>query len=405
MSRNATGVLAVADLNERAAKLIAELAPGAADRERLRVLPHDQIRRLADEGLFTYRIPAAYGGPGSTLAQLFQFIVDLSAADSNIAQALRPGFLTVESLLWSADEDDRQLWFRRILAGDVIGNAGWERGGANGEIRTRITPDGAVFRVNGTKSYSTGALFADWVSATAVGEDDSPVHFTVPRDREGLRLIDDWDGAGQRLTASGTTELNDLLVYPDEIRGQISHGRRSPVVAVAQLFLGAVLAGIARNALTDAVAFTRARARPIVHAGAKRSSDDLYVQHAVGEISARAFAAEAAVLRAAASIDRALETVERSRAGTAGESDGDRALTEAAIDVAQAQFFAAEAALRNGELIFDVGGASATLREHNLDRHWRNARTVANHNPRAYKAGVVGAYHLNGTEPPTSGLF
>jgi alkylation response protein AidB-like acyl-CoA dehydrogenase len=405
MSRNAIGRLTVADLNERAIQLIAELAPGAADRERLRVMPHDQIRRLADQGLFTYRIPAAYGGPGSTVAELFQFIVDLSAADSNIAQSLRPGFLTVESLIWSADEGDRRLWFPRILAGDVIGNAGWERGGANGEIRTRITCDGAVFRVNGTKSYSTGALFADWVSTTALGEDGSTVHFTVPRDREGLRLLDDWDGAGQRLTASGTTELDDLVVYPDEIRKQAAQGLRSPVVAVAQLFLGAVLAGIARNALADAVAFTRARARPIVHAGTRKSSDDLYVQHAVGEISARAFAAEAAVLRAASSIDRAMEAAEPLPTGTRAGNGIDQALTEAAIDVAQAQFFAAEAALRNGELIFDVGGASATLREHNLDRHWRNARTVANHNPRAYKAGVVGAYRLNGAEPPTSGLF
>jgi alkylation response protein AidB-like acyl-CoA dehydrogenase len=100
------------------------------------------------------------------------------------------------------------------------------------------------------------------------------------------------------------------------------------------------------------------------------------------------------VLRAAGSIDRALAA-----------GGGNAELTVAAVDVAQAQFFAAEVALRCGELIFDVGGASATLREHNLDRHWRNARTVANHNPRAYKAGVVGAHLLNGTEPPAGGLF
>ena len=396
MSHNTVGRLTVADLNERAGRLVAELAPGAADRERHRELPYAQIRRIADERLFTFRVPRAYGGPGSTVAELFQFVVDLSAVDSNIAQSLRPGFLTVESLIASDIEDDRRRWFPRILAGDVFGNAGWERGGANGEIRARITRDGTDFRANGTKSYSTGALFADWVSASALDDDGKAVSFIVPRDRAGLRLLDDWDGTGQRLTASGTTELDNLLVYPDEIREGPSGGRRSPVVAVAQLFLAAVLAGIARNALTDAVAFARERARPIRHAAAKRSTDDLYVQHAVGEISARAFAAEAAVLRAAGSIDRALVAD--------GESEDARP-TLAAVDVAQAQFFAAEAALRCGELIFDVGGASATLREHNLDRHWRNARTVANHNPRAYKAGVVGSYLLNGTEPPTSGLF
>ena len=64
-----------------------------------------------------------------------------------------------------------------------------------------------------------------------------------------------------------------------------------------------------------------------------------------------------------------------------------------------------QAALRASELVFDVGGASATLREHDLDRHWRNARTVANHNPRDWKAAVVGAHLLTGAAPPTTGLF
>jgi len=77
----------------------------------------------------------------------------------------------------------------------------------------------------------------------------------------------------------------------------------------------------------------------------------------------------------------------------------------AALTVAQAQYVAVESALRAAELAFDVGGGSATDRGTALDRHWRNARTVANHNPRNWKAAVVGGFHLTGDEPPTSGLF
>jgi hypothetical protein len=33
-------------------------------------------------------------------------------------------------------------------------------------------------------------------------------------------------------------------------------------------------------------------------------------------------------------------------------------------------------------------------------RHWRNARTVASHNPRIFKAKVLGAFQVNGTPPP-----
>jgi alkylation response protein AidB-like acyl-CoA dehydrogenase len=75
------------------------------------------------------------------------------------------------------------------------------------------------------------------------------------------------------------------------------------------------------------------------------------------------------------------------------------------VEVAQAQFIAVESALKAAELLFDVGGASTALRRNNFDRHWRNARTVANHNPRAYKVGAVGRYLLTGEDPPNSSFF
>ncbi|GLW10907.1 acyl-CoA dehydrogenase [Microtetraspora sp. NBRC 13810] len=383
----------VTGLRERAGALLAELAAGAADRERLRELPRAEVRRLAEAGLFTFRVPARYGGAGSSVEEVIGFVVDLAAADSNIAQAVRPCFGRVEALL-AGPETDRQVWFPRFLAGDVFGNAGWETGGPNGAVGSRITRHGDHYKVNGVKFYSTGALFADWIGSVAVDEEGRKVFFTVPRDRPGLRLVDDFDGIGQRLTASGTTELDDVTVHPEEIVHRDAGEGRSPVTPFLQLYLAAVQAGIARNALADAVAFARERARPIQHSGAVRSVDDPYVRQAVGEISARAYAAEAAVLRAAGAIDRAW------RDGLSPAS-----LTGASVEVAQAQFFAAEAALKAGELLFDVAGGSATLRGHNLDRHWRNARTVASHNPRQWKAAVVGAHHLTGAEPPVNGLF
>lgn len=381
------------ELQRRAVQVIADIGAGAAERERTRQLPYQQVRQVADAGLLTFRVPKSYGGPGATVVDTFRFIIDLASVDANIAQSLRPTFNFVERLLAAESEAERQEWFPKVVAGDIFGNAGWETGGRNAEVRARLVQDGEHFRANGTKSYSTGALFADWVGTVALDEAGEPVSFTVPRGREGLELVDDWDGIGQRLTASGTTHLRNMLVYRNEVRRRKGQRRRSAGASIAQLYLAAVLAGIAEDALRDAVAFARDHARPIVHSHADRSVDDLYVQQAVGEISARAFAARAAVLSAAASVDRALD------------SGGAEALTSAAVDVAQAQLFAAEAALRSGELAFEVGGASATLREHNLDRHWRNARTVANHNPRAHKARVVGAYRLTGAEPPTTGLF
>ena len=52
--------------------------------------------------------------------------------------------------------------------------------------------------------------------------------------------------------------------------------------------------------------------------------------------------------------------------------------------------------------LFEVGGASATAERFRLDRHWRNARTLASHNPVIYRDRVVGQYFLNGTSPSST---
>ncbi|MBK5411408.1 acyl-CoA dehydrogenase family protein [Pseudomonas sp. TH34] len=391
-------VVTVAELNARADRILPQIAAGAAQRERDRQLPYEAVAQIAKAGLFTLRIPKRFGGAGGTVKDVIALLIRIASADSNVAQALRPGFGFVEGLLASraeGAEEERERWFGRYLQGAVIGNAGWEVGGANGSISARIVRDGEHFRASGSKYYSTGSLYADWVSAVALDENDQPVSFILPRDRQGLELLDDFDAMGQRLTASGTTHLHDVQVLASEIRTRtVEEGKRTIVTPFLQVFLAAVQAGIARNALNDAVTFAKEHARPIKHSSATRSVDDPYVELSVGDVSARAFTAEAVVLHAADSIDRAW----------AADLDA-VAVDQAAVDVAQAQYIAAESALKAAELVFDVGGASTTGRAHNLDRHWRNARTVANHNPRHWKAAAVGAWQLKGTPPPTSGLF
>ncbi|QQD55578.1 acyl-CoA dehydrogenase family protein [Pseudomonas fluorescens BBc6R8] len=391
-------VVTVAELNARADRILPQIAAGAAQRERDRQLPYEAVAQIAQAGLFTVRIPKRFGGAGGSVKDVIALLIRIASADSNVAQALRPGFGFVEGLLASraeGAEEERERWFGRYLQGAVIGNAGWEVGGANGSISARIVRDGEHFRACGSKYYSTGSLYADWVSAVALDENDQPVSFILPRDRQGLELLDDFDAMGQRLTASGTTHLHDVQVLASEIRTRtVEEGKRTIVTPFLQVFLAAVQAGIARNALNDAVTFAKEHARPIKHSSATRSVDDPYVELSVGDVSARAFTAEAVVLHAADSIDRAW----------AGDLDA-VAVDQAAVDVAQAQYIAAESALKAAELVFDVGGASTTGRAHNLDRHWRNARTVANHNPRHWKAAAVGAWQLKGTPPPTSGLF
>ena len=61
------------------------------------------------------------------------------------------------------------------------------------------------------------------------------------------------------------------------------------------------------------------------------------------------------------------------------------------------QLIVSKLALHAGQQLFEAGGASATSSALQLDRHWRNLRTIFSHNPLSHKARVLGDYHLNGT--------
>lgn len=64
-----------------------------------------------------------------------------------------------------------------------------------------------------------------------------------------------------------------------------------------------------------------------------------------------------------------------------------------------------ELASRAATQLFDVGGSSAVKQSADLDRRWRNIRTLASHNPVVYKARAIGDFLLNGTQLPSNGFF
>ena len=78
-------------------------------------------------------------------------------------------------------------------------------------------------------------------------------------------------------------------------------------------------------------------------------------------------------------------------------TEADYVLAE--IKAYQAQQIVLPQILEASTLVFEVGGASATSETRRLDRHWRNARTAASHNPAIHREAAIGDYLLNGTIP------
>ena len=387
----------------RLATLLEEIGAESAVRERDRIPPYAQIDLLRAARFGALRVPREYGGAGTTLREAFRLVIALAAVDSNVAHILRSHFAFVEQMRRSTDPAQRERWLRRAAAGTFVAGAATELGGhkvgaESFDTRLRRDADGTL-RLNGVKYYSTGSLYADALLYIALDEDEKPVSVVVPAERDGVTLLDDWDGLGQSLTGTGTTRLEDVVVEPDEVlaAGPEEDGQVKRY-GVLQLYITAVIAGAVRNAADDAIALVRGRAgRPFAHAAATPAEDPL-LQEVVGEMVSAAYAAEAIVLRAAEAQDREADSVVAGRADPA-LADG------AALEAAQAKVAVDQIALAATARIFDLGGASATKRERNLDRHWRNVRTLSTHNPLLHKAQAIGAEALNGTPLPPNWFF
>ena len=379
--------------------IVAELRAADAAAERDRVLQYDALTALRGTGVLSLRVPGRYGGPGGSVRDVLTAVIRIAEASSNVAQALRPHFGFAERLLSNrATEAERQQWFPRLAAGLVVGNAVTDtRGRTPGSADTTLLAgEDGVLRLNGHKFYSTGTLYADVIAVSAADAVVNDLQTIIPTDRDAVELFDDWDGFGQRTTASGSSRFTDVAVDADEVT-TVSSGRfLGHGTAFLQLYLAAVTAGIAAAVRADAVDYVRHRARPAAHSPAERAGEDPFILRAVGEIAASAAAAETLVLSAADTLDTLVDS---------GSQLDPGALAHTAAVVAQAQLLTERLTIAAAERLFDTGGASATARGLNLDRHWRNARTIASHSPLDYKAHAVGDYLVNGTAPSASGYF
>ena len=304
--------------------------------------------------------------------------------------------------------------YTRSPRAKIFGNAFSEKGSlAVGSLvfNTRLLPaDGGGYRLDGEKYYSTGTLFSDYLTVATTTDHDSVATVVVPVDRDGVRLIDDWDGFGQRRTGTGTTVFTNVAVSNDEVLSDTPYDAAPvPTVQYAslQLFIHAVVAGILASVVDDGIALLRSRDRSFSHALAERPADDPLYQKQLGELASTAYIAKAAVLDAAEAI----------AAATASEIDGvpdaqlaavpDARLADAkpSCRVAKVKVHLDDVAPEAATRLLELGGASAASRQRNLDRHWRNIRTITLHNPVAHKARVIGQNLLHGTPVPANAYF
>jgi len=360
------------------------------NRDQNRVLPTEQIIQFSQKGLGGIRVPQQYGGAfvsNKTLSHVFRI---LTKADANVGQIPQNQFGLLNFINITGSDTQKQFIYTEILAGKRIANGGPEKNSKDTKaIQTTLTLQNGQYLLNGEKFYSTGTSFADWLAIRALHPDGYIVLAIVDRHAAGVEVINDWNGFGQRTTASGTVKLHNVVVDPalffDE---RIIADTPNVRGAYSQLLQVAIDVGIAEAAFDDTLSSIR-KARPIIDAGVEKASEEHYTLQEVGKLN---ILLDAAILL----LDDAAEYLDELDQIAAISAEQ---AAHASILVAEAKIYANDAALHISEKLLELGGSRASLSQHNLDQHWRNARVHTLHDPVRWKFHAIGDYYLNGTHP------
>ena len=400
-----TAIASLDDALDAVTKLAAEFDVEASVRDADRRLPHDQVKALKESGLLALSVPAEYGGlaaPATVLAEVFRL---LAHADASLAQIPHSHFVFLEALRLQGTTSQQAFFYQAVLDGALFANAQSERGPHTIDVDTTslVAQPSGDYVLSGRKFYSTGALFADWVIVRAslgvdiLGSAQVPTASTpkaiafVPRDADGLEVVDDWDGMGQRTTASGTVTLDAVRVPAEHVvafspifAGPTLYGAR------AQLLHSALDVGIATAALAAGVN-QAGRARPHFEAAVSSAVEDPTLVHVAGELTVTVRGAQALLAEAARRVDAAAADL------------SDQSTAVASVAVAVAKVAAVRASLEASTALFDLGGTRSASASANLSRYWRDARTHTLHDPTRWKLQHIGRYTLSGTPPPRHG--
>ena len=343
-----------------AGALVPALAGRAADHDAAGVFPAADFADLRTAGLLGLMVPPRLGGPGAGFADYAEVAMELGAGAGATALVFNMHASVTGALAQTPDDVARAMGvpesyfamrdraLRQAADGALFAVAMSERGVGSrlSQLRSSYEPTDGGFHITGSKTFVSGAGHAD-VYLVAARRGDAVSHFLVPAG-PGLTVERTWDSMGMRATGSDDLHL-DVTVGADALLGGIE-GLTLLLAQVMPQWLvasyAAVYVGVARSAVTAAVAHLQARKLTALPA----------VRARVGRAEARVEAARLVVLEAARRVDSAPGDPETNRW------------------VWRAKLLAGETAMDVAASMLEAAGTSATRRGSPLERIFRDAR-------------------------------
>lgn len=245
------------------------IAPTAAERDKTKEFPGDNLKQLGELGFMGMMVPPKYNGSGAdTISYVLALSeVAYSCASTAVVMSVHNS-IVCESLLRYGTEDQKQRFLKILATGEIIGAfALTEPNAGSDPVRqtTKAVRDGDSYILNGTKRFITTGKNAGVVIVTAK-TDDTKRHqgisaFLVKKETPGFTVGQLEDKMGLR--ASDTVDLlfEDCRIPAEDMLGKEGEGFKIAMTGLdgGRIGISAQSVGVAQAALDAAIQYAKER--------------------------------------------------------------------------------------------------------------------------------------------------
>jgi acyl-CoA dehydrogenase len=222
------------ELRESVRRFVAkELRPHAQEWEDARWFPNEVFHKLAAVGFLGLKYPEEYGGQGGDHLHDAILIEELPRAGSGGVSAGIGGHIGIATPpIWKfGTEDQKQRFLAPAIRGEKIGALGITEPDAGSDvagIRTRARKVDGGYVVNGSKTFITNGVRADFVVTAVKTTEDGGHHglsfLILEKDMEGYFVSKKLEKMGWHASDTGELSFQDVFVPDENLLGEENRG-------------------------------------------------------------------------------------------------------------------------------------------------------------------------------------
>ncbi len=335
-----------------------EIAPHVMEWDEAQIFPLAVVKKLGELGYMGSIFPEEYGGAGLGYIEYSIIIEELSRVDGSVGIILAAHTSLCSNHIYKSGTDEQKnRYLTKLATGEWLGC--WsltepEAGSDAAGTRTTAVRQGDCWALNGSKTFTTNAHYADVCVAMAVTDRGSAQHgisaFVIEKGTPGFRTGKKENKLGLRASATGEVIFENCRLPASQLLGKRGEGfvDSLKILDGGRISIAALALGMSQGAYDAALQYSKVRkqfSRPI--------SEFQAIQHKLVDMATDIDASRLLIYRAASMLDK-----------------GHRVTRESAM----AKLFASEAAVRIANEAVQIHGGYGFIKDYPVEKFYRDVK-------------------------------